>query len=64
MSEDTSFVELVRRIRAGLAELFELPDNEPSLALVRRLGFEHTGQHWDEEDGEELEFELRITDGA
>jgi len=44
------------------------PENEPSLALVRRLGFERTGRHWDEEDGEELEFELRlnndISDGA
>ena len=40
------------------------PENEPSLALVRRLGFERTGRHWDEEDGEEVEFELRISDGA
>lgn len=35
------------------------PHNGPSLALVRRLGFEQTGRHWDDEDGEELEFELR-----
>jgi len=40
------------------------PENDPSLALVRRLGFEQTGRHWDEEDGEELEFQLRISDGA
>jgi RimJ/RimL family protein N-acetyltransferase len=35
------------------------PDNKPSLALVRRLGFEETGSHWDDEDGDELEFQLR-----
>jgi [ribosomal protein S5]-alanine N-acetyltransferase len=35
------------------------PDNVPSLALVRRLGFVQTGSQWDEEDGEELVFELR-----
>jgi [ribosomal protein S5]-alanine N-acetyltransferase len=40
------------------------PDNIPSLALVRRLGFRKVGAHWDEEDGEELEFELRFTSGA
>ena len=34
------------------------PDNEPSLAIVRRLGFVEVGRHWDEEDGDELEFEL------
>src|SRR2546423_8303965 len=40
------------------------PENEPSLALVRRLGFERTGRHWDEEDGQADAFELRISDGA
>jgi RimJ/RimL family protein N-acetyltransferase len=39
------------------------PDNEASLAIVRRLGFEQVGRHWDDEDGEELEFEL-INAGA
>jgi [ribosomal protein S5]-alanine N-acetyltransferase len=34
------------------------PKNEPSLAIVRRLGFVEVGRHWDDEDGEELEFEL------
>jgi len=34
------------------------PQNEPSLRLVRRLGFSEVGRHWDDEDGEELEFEL------
>jgi ribosomal-protein-alanine N-acetyltransferase len=34
------------------------PQNEPSLAIVRRLGFREVGRHWDDEDGEELEFEL------
>ena len=40
------------------------PGNKASLALVRRLGFQEFGRHWDEEDGEELEFELRISGGA
>ena len=34
------------------------PDNEPSLAIIRRLGFRQTGEAMDEEDGLELVFEL------
>ena len=36
------------------------PDNAPSLAIVRKLGFVETGSHWDDEDGLELEFELSV----
>ena len=36
------------------------PQNVPSLALVRRFGFRQTGRQWDDEDGEELVFELRL----
>ena len=39
------------------------PDNEPSLAIVRKLGFAQTGVQWDEEDGEELVFELELRIG-
>ena len=35
------------------------PDNEPSLAIIRKLGFVRTGQHIDPEDGLEHVFELR-----
>jgi ribosomal-protein-alanine N-acetyltransferase len=34
------------------------PANEPSLAIVRKLGFAHVGEQLDEEDGLELVFEL------
>ena len=34
------------------------PWNEPSLALVRKMGFVQVGVRWDDEDGEELVFEL------
>jgi RimJ/RimL family protein N-acetyltransferase len=34
------------------------PDNEPSLAIIRKLGFVRTGEHIDEEDGLEHVFEL------
>jgi RimJ/RimL family protein N-acetyltransferase len=35
------------------------PYNGPSLAIVQKLGFARTGEHWDDEDGLEHEFELR-----
>jgi RimJ/RimL family protein N-acetyltransferase len=41
------------RFRASVS-----PTNDPSLAVVRKLGFRRTGVQWDEIDGEELVFEL------
>jgi RimJ/RimL family protein N-acetyltransferase len=34
------------------------PDNAPSLGLVHKLGFSQVGSQWDDEDGQELVFEL------
>jgi RimJ/RimL family protein N-acetyltransferase len=36
------------------------PANEQSLAIVRKLGFVHQGERWDDEDGLELVFELTL----
>jgi RimJ/RimL family protein N-acetyltransferase len=43
----------VHRFRASVS-----PGNQPSLALIRKLGFSKIGRQWDDEDGEELVFEL------
>jgi RimJ/RimL family protein N-acetyltransferase len=43
------------------------PDNDPSLAVVRRGGFGHVGEQWDDVDGLELVFEKQVqtaTEGA
>jgi RimJ/RimL family protein N-acetyltransferase len=45
----------IRRFRASVA-----PDNERSLNLIGKLGFRHTGEQWDPEDGRELVYELEI----
>ena len=34
------------------------PGNAPSEAIVAKLGFTHTGEQWDEEDGLEWIFEI------
>jgi len=36
------------------------PTNAASLGLAQKLGFVQTGRQWDEEDGEELVFELEV----
>lgn len=36
------------------------PDNQPSLAIIHKLGFVRTGEHIDPEDGLEHVFELRV----
>ena len=43
----------IHRFRASVA-----PDNERSLNLIRKLGFVHTGEQMDPEDGLELVFDL------
>ena len=44
----------IRRFLASIS-----PANAPSLGVARKLGFVQVGTQWDEEDGEELVFELR-----
>ncbi|MGI5166191.1 GNAT family N-acetyltransferase [Spirillospora sp. CA-253888] len=45
----------VRVVRAAIS-----PDNAGSLATIAGHGFEEIGEQWDEEDGRELLFELRV----
>jgi [ribosomal protein S5]-alanine N-acetyltransferase len=50
--------------RAGIRRfvLAVSPENDPSLAIVRKLGFVKTGEQMDEEDGLEHIFELHRRD--
>jgi RimJ/RimL family protein N-acetyltransferase len=45
----------VRRFRATVA-----PDNERSINLIHKLGFVHTGEQWDPDDGLELVYDLEV----
>jgi RimJ/RimL family protein N-acetyltransferase len=47
----------VERFRASVS-----PDNEPSLAMVRKMGFHRTGEQWDDIDGLEYVFEADLSD--
>lgn len=40
------------------------PDNAASIAVLTRLDFTHFGEQWDDEDGRELVYELRLAAGA
>ena len=45
----------VRTVRASVA-----PDNEASMATLRKFNFVHVGEQWDEKDGRELVFERPV----
>lgn len=47
----------------GLFVVSISPTNLPSLGMAAKLGFKQTGSQWDDEDGEELVFELHWQDG-
>lgn len=47
----------MRAIHAAIS-----PDNIPSLALIRSLGFVEMGEQWDEEDGLEIIYEASPSD--
>ncbi len=53
MFEWATRVHGIRRFRASVA-----PDNERSINLIDKLGFRHTGEQWDPDDGLELVYEL------
>jgi len=48
-------VQLARKVFASVA-----PTNDPSLAVLNKLGFRHVGEQVDEIDGRELAFELGL----
>jgi len=53
-----ALVAWARERQVGTIVASVAPGNEPSLAIVRKLGFVQTGEQWDEEDGLELVFRL------
>ena len=57
-------IDYARGEGMGVVVASVAPDNERSLAIVRKLGFVETGSHWDDEDGLELEFELELRPDA
>jgi [ribosomal protein S5]-alanine N-acetyltransferase len=56
----TALLEWARREGIDHFVASVAPDNEPSLAIIHKLGFVRTGEHWDDEDGLEHVFELEV----
>ncbi|MEX0684134.1 MAG: GNAT family N-acetyltransferase [Dehalococcoidia bacterium] len=53
-----AMIESARSRGVGRYILSIAPENAPSLAIAKRLGFKRTGEQMDEEDGLEYMFEL------
>ena len=52
--------EIVKRKDAKILRYTVSPDNEASMHIINKLGFEQVGEQIDEEDGLELIFEMPI----
>lgn len=56
----TMLIDLARERGIDEFVLSVAPDNEPSLAIIRKFGFVQTGERIDDLDGLELVFELSL----
>jgi RimJ/RimL family protein N-acetyltransferase len=52
--------EIAKRADVKVLRYTVSPDNEASMHIIKKLGFEQVGEQIDEEDGQELIFEMPI----